>query len=195
MNHDRPAASTSLRPIGLPRALAVQAGADGMPITVARADGRGRPGTPVPVEQVDDVWRIAEAWWRDAPQARTYYRVLLAGGIRQNSYLSVPADSQLTSVKDLRGKKVAVFKGTNIQLAVARILEAHGLTEKELRAISMNTPTTKAALVTRDIEAAFGGVRGYPTSILIDRDGTIRHRVVGPIAPATLEPAVRRLLK
>lgn len=80
MNHDRPAASTSLRPIGLPRALAVQAGADGMPITVARADGRGRPGTPVPVEQVDDVWRIAEAWWREAPQARTYYRVLLAGG-------------------------------------------------------------------------------------------------------------------
>jgi sulfonate transport system substrate-binding protein len=36
-------------------------------------------------------------------------------------------------------------------------LEAHGLTEKELRAINMNTPTTKAALVTRDVEAAFGG--------------------------------------
>jgi len=84
-------------------------------------------------------------------------RVLLAGGIRQNSYLSVPADSPLSSVKDLRGKKVAVFKGTNIQLAVNRILEAHGLTEKELRSINMNTPATKAALVTRDVEAAFGG--------------------------------------
>jgi sulfonate transport system substrate-binding protein len=84
-------------------------------------------------------------------------RVLLAGGIRQNSYVSTPADSQINSVKDLRGKKVAVFKGTNIQLAVQRILEAHGLTEKELRAINMNTPTTKAALVTRDVEAAFGG--------------------------------------
>jgi sulfonate transport system substrate-binding protein len=84
-------------------------------------------------------------------------RVLLAGGIRQNTYLSVPADSSVAGVKDLRGKKVAVFKGTNIQLAVSRILEAHGLTEKELRAINMNTPTTKAALVTRDVEAAFGG--------------------------------------
>lgn len=84
-------------------------------------------------------------------------RLLLAGGIRQNSYLSVPADSRIASVKELRGKKVAVFKGTNIQLAVNRILEAHGLTEKELKAINMNTPTTKAALVTRDVEAAFGG--------------------------------------
>jgi sulfonate transport system substrate-binding protein len=69
----------------------------------------------------------------------------------------VPADSAVTGIKDLRGKKVAIFKGTNIQLAVARILEAHGLSEKELRAINMNTPSTKAALVTRDLEAAFGG--------------------------------------
>jgi sulfonate transport system substrate-binding protein len=84
-------------------------------------------------------------------------RLLLAGGIRQNSYLSVPADSPISAVKDLRGQKVAVFKGTNIQLAVARILEANGLSEKDLRSINMNTPTTKAALVTRDVHAAFGG--------------------------------------
>jgi sulfonate transport system substrate-binding protein len=84
-------------------------------------------------------------------------RLLLAGGIRQNSYLSVPADSRIANVKELRDKKVAVFKGTNIQLAVNRILEGHGLTEKELKSINMNTPTTKAALVTRDVEAAFGG--------------------------------------
>jgi hypothetical protein len=37
-------------------------------------------------------------------------------------------------------------------------------------------------------------VTGYPTSILLDRSGRIRHRVLGAIAPATLEPAVRRLL-
>jgi len=43
-------------------------------------------------------------------------------------------------------------------------------------------------------EAAFGGVRGYPTSFLIDRNGVVRHAVVGPIGPASLELAVRRLL-
>lgn len=43
-------------------------------------------------------------------------------------------------------------------------------------------------------EAVFGGVRGYPTSFLIDRNGRIRHTVMGPIGPLSLEPAVRRLL-
>lgn len=84
-------------------------------------------------------------------------RLLLAGGIRQNTYLSVTADSDIQSIKDLKGKKVALFKGTNIQLATAKILEAHGLSEKDLKAINMNTPSTKAALVTRDVQAAFGG--------------------------------------
>jgi cytochrome c biogenesis protein CcmG, thiol:disulfide interchange protein DsbE len=38
------------------------------------------------------------------------------------------------------------------------------------------------------------GVRGYPTSFLVGRDGVVRHEVLGPLAPASLEPAVRRLL-
>jgi sulfonate transport system substrate-binding protein len=85
-------------------------------------------------------------------------RVLAAGGIRQNTYLAVPADSSVKTIQDLRGKKVAIFKGTNIQLAVAKILEGSGLTEKDIRAINMDTATTKAALITKDIDAAFGGV-------------------------------------
>jgi cytochrome c biogenesis protein CcmG, thiol:disulfide interchange protein DsbE len=43
-------------------------------------------------------------------------------------------------------------------------------------------------------EWTFGGVRGYPTSFLLDRTGRIRHTVIGPIGPLSLEPAVRRLL-
>jgi hypothetical protein len=54
--------------------------------------------------------------------------------------------------------------------------------------------TYPVALVDRHVEGAFGTVRGYPTSFLIDRDGVIRHAVIGPLAPASLEPAVRRLL-
>jgi cytochrome c biogenesis protein CcmG, thiol:disulfide interchange protein DsbE len=41
---------------------------------------------------------------------------------------------------------------------------------------------------------AFGGVAGYPTSFLLDREGRIRHRALGPLAMASFEPAVRRLL-
>ena len=46
-----------------------------------------------------------------------------------------------------------------------------------------------------EAERAFGGVQGYPMSFLLDRTGRIRHRVIGPIAPISLELAVRRLLE
>ena len=54
--------------------------------------------------------------------------------------------------------------------------------------------TYPVAIVGYDVEVVFGGVRGIPTSFLLDQTGRIRHRVVGPLAPATLELAVRRLL-
>lgn len=54
--------------------------------------------------------------------------------------------------------------------------------------------TYPSAIVGQEVEAGFGGVRGIPTSFLLDQTGRIRHRVVGPLAPASLELAVRRLL-
>ena len=50
------------------------------------------------------------------------------------------------------------------------------------------------AIVGADVIQALGGVVGYPTSILIGRDGRVQHRVMGPIGPVTLEPAIRRAL-
>ena len=50
------------------------------------------------------------------------------------------------------------------------------------------------AIVGPDVISELGGVRGYPTSILIGRDGRVRHRVMGPIGPLSLEPAIRRAL-
>ncbi len=50
------------------------------------------------------------------------------------------------------------------------------------------------AIVGREAETAFGGVQGYPTSVLLDRTGQVRYKVLGPLAMASLEPAVRRLL-
>ena len=50
------------------------------------------------------------------------------------------------------------------------------------------------AIVGSDVIRALGGVVGYPTSVLIGRDGRVRHRVMGPIGPLSLEPAIRRAL-
>lgn len=54
--------------------------------------------------------------------------------------------------------------------------------------------TYPVAIVGDDVIAAFGGVRGYPTSFLVDRQGVVRHTVMGPVGPITLRPAIRRLL-
>ena len=72
--------AASLRPIGMPRGLEVRVDVDGLPVTLARTDARGHRAAEAHVERVEDVWRVAEAWWREAPQARTYYRVILDGG-------------------------------------------------------------------------------------------------------------------
>jgi thiol-disulfide isomerase/thioredoxin len=50
------------------------------------------------------------------------------------------------------------------------------------------------AIVGTEVERAFGGIRGYPTSFLLDRAGRIRHEALGPLAMVSFEPAVRRLL-
>src|SRR6478735_212260 len=84
-------------------------------------------------------------------------KVLSTSFIRGNSYVVVPADSPINNLKDLRGKKVAIFKGTNIQLAFAQILEGNGLTEKDIRGINMDTGASRAAIVTKDIDAYVGG--------------------------------------
>ena len=85
------------------------------------------------------------------------YRLLAAASVRGNIYVAVPADSSVRAVSDLRGKKVAVTKGTATHLAAGKILEGFGLTEKDVRLINMDVTTATAAIVTGDIDAAFGG--------------------------------------
>ncbi len=84
-------------------------------------------------------------------------KLVLATGVRSNIYLATPPGSDIQSVKDLRGKRVGIFKGTNAQLPINRLLEANGLAEKDLRALNLDTATGKAALVNKDIDALFGG--------------------------------------
>ena len=68
--------AAGLRPLGLPRPVGVATDEFGLPAVVTLA-GRRRA---LPVEQVEEVWRIAEEWWREVPLGRTYYRVIVGGG-------------------------------------------------------------------------------------------------------------------
>jgi sulfonate transport system substrate-binding protein len=85
-------------------------------------------------------------------------KLLMASGARNNLYVAVPPDSKLASIADLRGKRVALFKGTSGQLPTNRLLARYGLAEKDLKAINLDYAAMQAALTTHDIDAAFGGL-------------------------------------
>jgi sulfonate transport system substrate-binding protein len=84
------------------------------------------------------------------------YKVLAGGSVRGNVYVSVPADSSTQSIKELKGKRLAVAKGTSTHLAALKILESGGLSEKDVKLINMDTTSAQLALTTRDIDAVFG---------------------------------------
>ncbi|HKX42128.1 MAG TPA: ABC transporter substrate-binding protein [Burkholderiaceae bacterium] len=85
-------------------------------------------------------------------------RIIVASGVRNGLYLGVPPDSAITKLEDLKGKRVAVFKGTNLHLAAVRALAAKGIKEGDLKLINLDTAGAQAALATKDIDAAFGYV-------------------------------------
>ncbi|CAG9166569.1 ABC transporter substrate-binding protein [Cupriavidus pampae] len=85
-------------------------------------------------------------------------KLVLATGVRTNIYIGVPPDSPLKTVADLRGKRVSLFKGTNMHLPALRLLESQGLTEKDVRLLNLDTAGYLAALTTRDIDAAIGAM-------------------------------------
>ncbi|AKJ29387.1 ABC transporter substrate-binding protein [Caldimonas brevitalea] len=75
---------------------------------------------------------------------------------RGNHYVAVHPDAPLRTVADLRGKRIGLHKGTASQLAANRILEAHGLTERDVKIINLEPAASLAAFQTRDIDATFG---------------------------------------
>ena len=76
----------ALHPLGVSRLIEVRLGEDGFPTAVRRTRG-ARRGPATSVTSVEDVWRVAEEWWREEPQNRTYMRVLLESGGELTLYL------------------------------------------------------------------------------------------------------------
>ena len=94
-------------------------------------------------------------------------RLILANGINNPIYLAVAPDSGIKGIADLRGRSVAWHRGTNLHLAIAKVLAAHGLAERDLRAVNMDFAAADAALASRSVEAVFGS----PTLFDLQRRG------------------------
>lgn len=81
--------------------------------------------------------------------------IIAANGVRTGVYIAVPPGSNIKTVQDLKGKQVALFRGTNLQLVADNVLKANGLTERDLHIVNLDTAAAQAALVSKGVDAAF----------------------------------------
>lgn len=84
-------------------------------------------------------------------------KLLLASGTRNNLYVVVPPQSNIQSIKDLKDRKVSIFRGTNGHLVAINVLAANGLSERDIKGVNLDTGSAQAALVSSGVDAAFGG--------------------------------------
>lgn len=76
-----------------------------------------------------------------------------------NSYLAVAADSGITKLEDLKGKRVTVFKGTAYQLSFDRALARVGLTERDLQVVNLDWNAAISAIAAKQLDANWSGLQ------------------------------------
>lgn len=130
---------------------------DGIPVAFTFFKGAGPALNEAAANGLLDIWHEGDLPAIVARAGGLRTKVLLASSTRGNQYVAVPADSPVTRLEELKGRRVAVFKGTTGHLHAVSFFAAHGLAERDLRLINMDTATGKAALATKDIDALVGG--------------------------------------
>lgn len=134
-------------------------------------------------------------------------RLLAATARGVNHYLGVQPGSGIRTLADLKGKRVGIFRGTASQLSFDNALASAGLTEKDLKVISLDFNAALAALAARQIDATWGlaglfalrekGLAEIPLSTRdLNGAGTLQAVLVGSGAFVDAHPEItQRLLK
>jgi sulfonate transport system substrate-binding protein len=87
--------------------------------------------------------------------------ILLESGVRVGIKIAVPPDSDIHTVKDLKGRRVSIFRGTNLQLVADNTLAANHLDERDLRVINLDAASSLAALASKGIDASVNDYHIY----------------------------------
>jgi sulfonate transport system substrate-binding protein len=82
-------------------------------------------------------------------------RLVVPGGSLNNTYLVVPAGSTARSIKDLKGKKIALHRGRPWEFPFARLLEANGMKQSDVRILNLNPQAGASALASGSADAFF----------------------------------------
>lgn len=86
-------------------------------------------------------------------------------GAGNSYYIGVKPGSPIKTLADLKGKRIAVQKGTNPYLSLITVLEANGVLEKDITLVNLIGAEALVAFNAGAIDAVFGGV-----NLLILRD-------------------------
>jgi sulfonate transport system substrate-binding protein len=68
----------------------------------------------------------------------------------------VTKDAAITKIEDLKGKRVAVTRGTDPHIFLVRALQSVGLSEKDITPVLLQHPDGKTALIRGDVQAWAG---------------------------------------
>ena len=84
-------------------------------------------------------------------------RLLSATARDVKHYLGVVPGSGIKTLQDLKGKRVAIFRGTASQLSFDAALASQGLSEKDVKVINLDFNAAIAALAAKQIDASWSG--------------------------------------
>ena len=95
----------------------------------------------------------------------------------------VPKDSTIKSVQDLKGKRVAYNKGSNVQYFLAKLLEKNGLQYNDVQHIHLPPPDARAAFQKGVVDAWIiwdpflaAAQKTLEARLLIDATGVVNNR-------------------
>ncbi|ATE59173.1 ABC transporter substrate-binding protein [Thauera sinica] len=80
-------------------------------------------------------------------------RLIVPGGKGNNVYLVVPEGSAATSIRDLKGKRIALHRGRPWEFSFTRLLEANGLKLSDFKIANLNPQAGAAALAAGNVDA------------------------------------------
>jgi sulfonate transport system substrate-binding protein len=80
---------------------------------------------------------------------------LLVPSTPSNTYLVVPANSTVKSIKDLKGKRVALMRGRPWEYPFVKLLQANGMQLSDVRVVNLNPQAGAAAVSAGSVDAFF----------------------------------------
>ncbi|MDQ8035928.1 MAG: ABC transporter substrate-binding protein [Pedobacter sp.] len=82
-------------------------------------------------------------------------KLVVPGGLGNNTYLVVPPGSSAKSIADLKGKKIALHRGRPWEVSFGKLIASQGLTLKDFRIINLNPQAGSAAVAAGNVDGFF----------------------------------------